>query len=119
MEKTFARIEELADTVKEYVDIRIAAVKLNTAEKSSGIIATVIAAFIVATVFLFVLVFFSIALAIGLGEWLGKPWSGFLIVGFLYLVIGIIVWSARVRVIQLPIMNALIKMFFSNENEED
>lgn len=119
MEKAFAQVEELASSVKEYVNTRLNAVKLNAAEKSSGIIAAVIAGFIVAAVFLFFLVFVSIALAIGLGEWIGKPWSGFLIVGFLYLVIGMVVWLARAKIIQLPIMNALIKQFFSNEYEED
>lgn len=119
MEKAFARAEELAGTVKDYVNTRIELVKLNTVEKSSGIIATVIAGLIVAAVFLFFLVFISIALAFGLGEWIGKPWAGFLIVAFLYLVIGIIVWVSRVRIIQLPIMNALIKQFFSNEYEKD
>ena len=112
MEKAFARVEELAGTVKDYVNTRIELVKLNTVEKSSGIIATVIAGFIVAAVFLFFLVFISIALAFGLGEWIGKPWAGFLIVALLYLVIGIIVWVSRVRIIQLPIMNALIKAIF-------
>lgn len=119
MEKTFARVEEMAATVKEYLNTRIQSVKLNAAEKSSGIIAALIGGFIVATFFLFFLVFISIALAISLGEWTGKPWSGYLIVGFLHLITGMIVWSARAKIIQLPIMNALIKQFFSNEYEED
>lgn len=119
MEKAFAQAEELADSVKEYVNTRIESIKLNTAEKSSGIIATLIAGFLVATLFLFFLVFCSIAVALILGEWIGKPWAGFLIVAFLYLVTGIAVWFARVRIIQLPIMNALIKQLFSEGYEED
>lgn len=119
MEKTFARVEELAETAKEYVDLKIASAKLNIAEKISGIIATLIAGFVVAAVFLFFLVFCSIALALVLGDWIGTPWAGFLIVAFLYLVIGIVVWFGRVKIIQLPIMNALIKQFLTDQDEED
>lgn len=119
MEKAFAKVEELADTIKEYVNTRIEAVKLNAAEKSSAVIANVVAGLIVAAVFMLFVLFSSIALAIGLGHWIGKPWAGFLIVAGLYLLIGIIVWTARVKIIQLPVMNALIKQLFGEDDEED
>lgn len=119
MEKVFANVEELAGTIKEYVNTRIDSVKLNTAEKSSMAIANIIAGLVVAMVFLFFIVFASLALSFGLGEWIGKTWAGFLIVAGLYLLIGIIVWTARGRMIRLPVMNALIKQLFGDENEED
>jgi energy-coupling factor transporter transmembrane protein EcfT len=119
MEKAFAKVEELADTVKEYVKTRIESVKLNVAEKSSAVIANIIAGLVVAGFFMSFIIFGSIALAFGLGEWIGKTWAGFLIVALLYLLIGIIVWIARVRIIRLPLMNAFIRQLFSNEYEED
>ncbi|MBK8610673.1 MAG: phage holin family protein [Chitinophagaceae bacterium] len=113
MEKAFAQVEELAETVKEYVNTRIEAAKLNTAEKKLGYYCyLVIAGLIVAAIFMFFLVFGFIVLALGLGDWLGKPWAGFLIVAFLFLLVAIIIWFARVKIIQLPVMNALIKLFF-------
>jgi hypothetical protein len=119
MEKTFARVEELADTLKEYVNIRIESVKLNAAEKSSVVIANLIAGIIVAMVFLFFIIFASVALSYGLGEWIGNTWAGFLIVATLYLIFGVVVWFARVKIIRLPIMNALIEQLFSKDDEED
>lgn len=119
MENTFAKVEELAETVKDYVNTRIESAKLGIAEKSSVVIANVIAGFIVAGVFMFFVVFGSTALAFGLGEWIGRTWAGFLIVAFLYLLIGIIVWFARIKLIQLPLMNAFIKQLFSENDEED
>lgn len=119
MEKAFAKVEELVETVKEYVNTRIEAAKLSIAEKSSAVIANVIAGFIVAGVFMFFIVFSSIALAFGLGEWIGKTWAGFLIVALLYLMIGIIVWFARNKLIRLPLMNAFIKQLFGETDEED
>jgi uncharacterized membrane protein YqjE len=119
MEKAFAKVEELADTVKDYVNTRIESAKLNIAEKSSAVIANLVAGLIVVSFFMLFFLFGSIALAIGLGEWIGKTWSGFLIVAGLYLLIGLVVWTARVKIIQLPIMNALIKQLFGEEDEED
>jgi Fe2+ transport system protein B len=119
MEKTFARVEELADTIKEYVNTRIESAKLTVAEKSSSVIANVLAGIVVALVFLFFILFASIALSFGLGEWIGKTWAGFLIVGCLYLLIGMIVWFARGKMIRLPVMNAIIRQLFRNEEESD
>ncbi len=119
MEKAFAKAEELADTIKEYVNTRIESVKLNVAEKSSVVIANVLAGMVLAVVFLFFIIFASTALAFGLGEWIGRTWAGFLIVGCLYLLAGIVVWYAREKIIRMPIMNALIKQLFRNDHEED
>lgn len=119
MEKTFEKVEELAGTVKEYVNTRIESAKLSIAEKSSAVIANVIAGLIVAGVFLLFFLFGSIALAFGLGEWIGATWAGFLIVAVFYLLIGIIVWFARIKLIRLPLMNAFIKQLFSETDEED
>jgi fatty acid desaturase len=119
MEKAFARVEELADTIKEYVNTRIESVKLSAAEKSSAVIANVLAGIIVAVVFLFFIVFASLALSFGLGEWIGKTWAGFLIVAGLYLLFGIIVWAARGKIIRLPLMNAMIQQLFKKDEEDE
>ena len=42
MEDTFAKAEELAEHVKEYINNRMDSVKLNSAEKSSKLEETVI-----------------------------------------------------------------------------
>ncbi len=119
MEKTFAKIEELTDSVKEYVNTRVESVKLSVAEKSSALVANLVAGMLVAAVFLFFLIFAGIALALVLGEWTGKMWAGFLIVAGIYLLFGFIVWIAREKIIRLPVMNAMIKQLFSNDDEED
>lgn len=117
MEKTFARVEELADTIKEYVNTRIESVKINAAEKSSAVVANILAGMFVAAVFLFFIVFASVALSFGLGEWIGKTWAGFLIVAGLYLLLGIVVWAARGKLIRLPLMNAMIQQLFKKDEE--
>ena len=119
MEKTFARVEELTDTIKEYITTRIESVKLNAAEKTSAVMANLLAGLIVAFVFLCFILFASVALSFGLGEWIGKTWAGFLIVAGLYLLLGIVVWAARGKMIRLPFMNAMIRQLSGNEDKEE
>lgn len=119
MENTFAKAEELAGNIKDYINTRIDAMKLSVAEKTSAVIANLAAGSIAIFVFLLFIIFGGIALSFGLGEWIGKTWAGFLIVAFAYLVFGIIVWKLRRKIIQLPVMNALIEQLFKADDEEN
>ena len=118
MEKTFAKVEELANSIKEYVNTSIEVTKLKAAEKASGIIANLIAGAIAAAVFLFFIGFASLGLAVALSEWIGNAWAGFLIVAGVYLLGGIIVWYGRGSIIQVPVMNALIQQLFKSDETD-
>lgn len=123
MEEVFTRLEQLAGHVKEYINNRLDAAKLNVAEKTSKSTATVLA-FMGVLVFLFLFIIFTgIAIAYALSEWTGKLYWGFLIVAGLYLAGGIIIWVARARLIQMPVMNAILRQLSpekeNNTHEED
>ena len=117
MEKVFSKVEELAGSVKDYVNTRMEAIKLDAAEKGSSIIANSVAGVVVAILFLFFLGLASIGLSIVLGEWIGRMWAGFVIVACVYFLIGIVVWAVRGRLIRLPVMNALIQQLFKHDEE--
>jgi len=118
MDNLFSKVEDLAGNIKEYVNTRIDSLKLNAAEKVSKIIANAVARIIVA---IFVLLFVglgSIALSLVVGIWIGKTWTGFLVVGCFYLLLSMIVWAARGKLIRMPVMNAMIQQLFQ-EDEKD
>ncbi len=119
MESAFAKAEELAGTIKEYVNTKIESAKLNAAEKSSAIIANTIAGLVASVVFILFMAFCGIALSLSIGAWLGKLWAGFLIVAFLYLLIAMIIWFARGKIIRLPIINALIRQLFNTPDDDE
>jgi hypothetical protein len=119
MEKAFDKVEELAGNKKDYVNTRIDEVKLGAAEKTSVVIANVVAGAMAGLILLFFLCFASVAFSLWLGEWIGKEWAGFLIVAGIYLFAGIIVWKARNRIIRIPVMNALIHQLFRDDNHEE
>lgn len=115
MEHAFSKAEELIDNIKEYVNIKIDTAKVVAAERSSRVIANLVAGIVLVLFFLFFLFFGSVALSILLGTWIGKAWAGFLIVAFFYLLAGIIMWTRRTKLIRLPVMNALLR----NLNKKD
>lgn len=117
MNETFEKIEGLTDHVKDYVNTKIEITKLRIAEKTSQVVGNVIAVIIVVVFFLFVVVFGSLAGAWALSDLIGKRYAGFLIVAGFYLLLGIIVWAARGRLIRFPVMNALIKMLHKKDDE--
>jgi len=67
--------------------------------------------------FLF-LVLICIAGAIVLGQWLESFWLGFLIVGGIVFVVGLVLWIFKDRLIRKPIMNVLINVMFDKEEDE-
>ncbi len=119
MEKAFEKAEELAGSIKEYLHTRIESLKLSTAEKISAVIANTAAAIIAAVVLLLFVIFAGVSLSLAVGDWTGRPWSGFLLMAFLFLLLAVIIWKARTKLIRLPVMNTLIKQLFDNDDEED
>ncbi len=118
MENLFAKAEQLADNVKEYINNRIRLMKLSVAEKSSSLIANIAAAIIAAVFLVFFLLLASVALSLVLGTWIGKLWAGFLIVAGVYLLIGIIIWKGRRSIIQQPVMNSIIQQLFKSDEKD-
>jgi len=118
MEKTFTKAEEFGEHLKEYLNNRISSVKLRTAEKSSAIIANFISKAITFLVFVFFIALVSVSLK--LGNMMGEMYFGFLIVTGIYLLLGIVIWVSRERILEIPIMDAMLRQLFkTTEDEED
>jgi uncharacterized membrane protein YqjE len=118
MNETFEKVEGLTEHVKEYITTKVELAKLRLAEKTSLTVANIIAAVVVAVLFLFVILFGSLAGAWVLGDWIGKRYAGFLIVAGFYLLLAVMVWFARNRLIRFPVMNAIIKMLHKKDDDE-
>jgi hypothetical protein len=118
MENIFSQLQQLTEEVKEYVNVRISLVKLNVAETTSNIIANATAAIIAALIFLFFLFFASTGLALFLSAVIGNSYAGFLIVAGIYLVLGVVIWYTRGKLIRIPILNAIIRQMFASNGKD-
>lgn len=119
MEETFAKAEELAGHIKEYVNNRISYAKFTGAEKTSKVAANILAAVIISAVFVIVLLFASLALAFVFAKLTGELYWGFLIVSGIYLLIGLIVFALKERILRIPIMNAILEQLFKDDEDDE
>jgi len=118
MEQNFDNAETFVDQVKEYVNTRLAQLKLSFAEKTSKVVAIMIAVVMVALVFFLFLVLLCIAGSLAMNQWLESSWLGFLIMAGIVLLAGFILWISRDRMIRRPIMNAMINAMFDKDEDE-
>jgi fatty acid desaturase len=118
MEETFVKVEEITDSLKEYVEVRVEEIRLKVAEKSSGLIANLMARIMVFIGLCLAVLFASVALAISLGNWWGSLGLGFLAVGGLYLVLAWVIWSLRESLIRIPMMNSILS-HLTKKSEDD
>jgi len=119
MERTFQKAEDLTASAKEYLETRVDELKIGFLEKTSTIISNVLAGILIAVIFSFFIILGSVGLAFWLGIQFGEVWLGFLAVAGFYLVFGTIVWLAKGSIIRRPVMNALIRQLFKNDEDDD
>jgi uncharacterized membrane protein YcjF (UPF0283 family) len=117
MQNAFVKAEEFADHVKEYINNRIAAVKLQTAEKTSKFASNFIAIAVVAAIMLVFAIFISMGIAYLFCEWIGNSWSGFMIVGGMWLMIAFTLWISREKWLRMPMMNKMLQEMFKDEED--
>jgi hypothetical protein len=119
MEQLFSKLEEFTGHVKDYVETRIAAVKLETAARASKIVSNLAAVFIILGILFLFFVFASVAAALALSAWIGKAYAGFLIIAAFYLLLVMIIWTGRERILRIPIMNSMIKQLFKKDEFDE
>jgi uncharacterized membrane protein YqjE len=115
MEHLLEKAGQIAGHVKEYINNRISLVKLEAAEKTSRLVAVIVAGSVVALFILLFMMFLGMAAADLLSSWTGASYAGSLIVAGIYLLSAIIIWRTRERLIRIPVMNAIIKQMFGDE----
>ena len=109
MENKPTNVEELFQKIKEYADVRINLFKLKSISKISGLMSSAISIILITLIFLTVLVCITIGLSLWIGDSLGKAYYGFFIVAGIYIIIGLILFLLRGKILKTPISNKLIK----------
>lgn len=109
MESNPTNLEELFQKLKDYADVRIQLYKLKGINKASGFISSFITIFILIIIFSLIIICLSVGAALLIGEWLGADYYGFFIVGGIYLITGLILYSMRGKLIKTKVSDKLIK----------
>ncbi|KAA9042195.1 phage holin family protein [Ginsengibacter hankyongi] len=109
MESKPTNVEDLYQKLSEYADVRINLFKLKSINKISGFMSSVVTIVILIILFGAVLLCLTVGAGFLIGEWVGKVYYGFFIVGAIYLIIGLVIYSMRDKLIKTKVSNKLIK----------
>lgn len=108
-ESKLTNVEELFYKLKDYADTRLDLFKLKGINKVSGFLSTLIVSIVLVVLLFLVLICISIGLALLIGSWLGHSYWGFFIIGAIYIIVGLVLFSGRKKMIKEPVSDLLIK----------
>jgi len=99
--------------IVEYVDVRLNQISLHTAENLSRMLSTTANIAIIGYLLFFILLFISIAAGYFFAELFGSNQLGFLFIAGFYILALVIFLVFRKRIVDRPIIQAMVKLFFT------
>lgn len=109
----------LAESIRNYLEIRLSLAKLEVLEKTAKIISLILAAIFLFTLFMLFLLFISMAAATWFGNMMNSEALGYLGVALIYLVFGFIVLSYRRKLFLGAVIKHLSEIFFEDKNPDE
>ncbi len=119
MEQLTDELNEVKDDFEEYVNAKIDLAKLHAAENLSRFFSGMLLKMGLFYLFFFVLLFTSLAIAYWLNQYFDGNGTGFIIVAGFYLLVSVVFFLLRKTLIQRPIIQSFIQLFFPNFNKYD
>ena len=110
----YNKLEEITDSIKEYLLLNFEILKLEATERISQIGASLTAVLLVSvSVFMFVFTL-SIGLGFYISALLGNAYSGFAIIAAFYFVLAIFLFIGRKKLIEKPLRDKIIEKTLKN-----
>lgn len=106
------RATDWLEAVTEYAEARWNLGVLDLSEKAAKSVSNLASGLIIGIAGGIMMLFMSISLAWYIGQKLSSMPLGFLIVGFIYGILGVILFVVREKFIKLPIINTFIRNFY-------
>ncbi len=107
-QKEESNLSALFKSTMGYVDTRLDLFKLSLLRKASEGISSIVSKAIAISLFTFAFLLLSIGLSIYLGKLMGGTEYGFFLIGGLFVIVGIVFYVLRRKIIKAPISNTLI-----------
>jgi preprotein translocase subunit SecY len=105
-------VEVLFEKVSDYGKTTIELLKLKAIDKSANVVSSLVSKMILMLVVAMFVLTATTALALWLGELLGKTYHGFLVVAGLYIFIAILLYAFRNQWIKKPVSDLVIKQMY-------
>lgn len=109
-------IETLTQSIGRYANTSYELAKLEATEKSSVIGAGMISGLVIMLISILSLFFISLWAGFYISAKMGDSYSGFPIVAGIYLIIGLILFINRKKMIEHPLRNSFIKKIYHKQS---
>jgi hypothetical protein len=109
MEQEPTDIDILLSDAGDFIQTRTTLWKYKTIESLADVSGELISGLGLIVIVSFVIIIFSIGFALLIGEWLGKSYYGFFVMGGLYVLLGLIIFAGRRKWLKDPFSNMLIR----------
>ena len=100
--------------IRKYISLKVEYGKITAIEKGIVLLSAIALAGVLLVLLACVLFYFSFAIVLILGELMGCTWGAYLVVACLFLIVAIVVYSMRKRLIFDPVAKFLTKLFMGN-----
>jgi len=102
-------IDDLLSDAGDYIETRTTLWKYKAIESLADVSGELISGLGMIVITSFVIITFSIGFALLIGDWIGKSFYGFFIVGGIYTFAGLILYARRGQWLKEPFSNMLIR----------
>jgi hypothetical protein len=109
MEEQPTDIDILLSDAGDFIETRTTLWKYKTIESLADVSGELVSGLGMIVIVSFVIIMFSIGFALLIGEWLGKSYYGFFVMGGLYTILGLIIFAGRRKWLKDPFSNMLIR----------
>ena len=109
MEENPTDIDILLSDAGDFIETRTTLWKYKTIESLADVSGELVSGLGLIVIASFVIITFSIGFALLIGEWLGKSYYGFFIMGGLYVLLALIIFAGRRKWLKDPFSNMLIR----------
>lgn len=110
--------DDAFEHIKRYLNIYVTNVKLRSIKKATHGVTAMLNVLLWGTFALLALFFLSIALCVGIGNWVDSYMLGFVIVGGFYLLLMILALLFGRRIIRNSVLRFLLSKIFDKEEVE-
>ena len=109
MEQNPTDIDILLSDAGDFIETRTMLWKYKTIESLADVSGELVSGLGLIVIVSFVIITFSIGFALLIGDWLGKSYWGFFIMGGVYVIAALVIFAGRRKWLKDPFSNMLIR----------
>lgn len=110
---------DIRKDVLEYIDIKLDLIRLHTTENLSRIFSNIATMAVIGYLLFLIVIFLSFSAGFYLGSLLNSIELGFLCMAGLYIILLILFLLFRKKIIERPVIKAMVRLFFPKFEEDE